>query len=546
MHGRLTISGPFLSLVALITHGLGPWANPARGQQIEYELDYATYFGGAHGEEAREVVCTADGSVVIGGQTVSFDFPVTAGVVQETYAGEDPSCGHPGICGGDMFLVRLSGNARQTEAATFFGGSKQERNTYGLELDDEGNVVFCTGTRSLDLPTTPGAYQTAYGGGTADMMVAKVSADLTQLLWCTYVGASGEDWVRGGLALDIDDNVYLFGRTDSAGFPAPPGSLQLPGAGADAVIVKLTSDASTLEFAARIGGTQDETIMGGRIGDDGRIHFADHTWSADLPTTPEAPQGAFGGGAVDVHWGVINAAGSQLLRLTYLGGGGDEFAEHRILLRPDGSTILTGFTSSADFPTTPGAAQPNMLGSSDGFITRLSPDGTQWNFSTFLGGTGEGEFYLMPTSDAQGNLYFVGATGSADFPVTQGALQSTYAGGSSDGVLAVLSGDGTELLYATFVGGSGEDLVRGLTFGPDGEVLLVGKTNSPDFPVTFDAEHPILAGDFDAFIVRLENVPNPVPTVSDWGVIVMALLILVAGTLVLRHCQSSPKRRPPA
>ena len=534
MHGRATISTACLLQLVLTLHGVGPWIDLAHGQQIEYQLDYATYFGGSHAEEGREVVCTNDGSIVFGGQTYSSDFPVTPGVVQETYAGEDPACGHPGICGGDMFLVRLSGDARQTEAATFFGGSKQERNTYGLELDGQGQVVFCTGTRSLDLPTTPGAYQTAYGGGTADMMAAKVSADLTQLLWCTYVGAGGEDWVRGGLALDAEDSMYLFGRTDSADFPTPPGSLQMPGAGSDAVIVKLTADASTLEFAARIGGTQDETIMGGRVGDDGRIHFAGHTWSTDLPTTPGAPQGAFGGGAADLHWGVINADGSQLLRLTYLGGSGDEFAEHRLLFRPDGSTVLTGFTSSADFPTTPGAAQPDMLGNSDGFISCLSPDGTQWYFSTFLGGTGEGEFYLMPTSDAQGNLYFVGATGSPDFPVTQGALQSTYAGGSSDGVLAVLSSDGGQLRYATFLGGSGEDLIRGLTFGPEGEVILVGKTNSPDFPVTIDAEQPALAGDFDAFIVRLTNAADSVPTVSGWGVVVMTLLILVAGTLVLR------------
>ena len=157
----------------------------------------------------------------------------------------------------------------------------------------------------------------------------------------------------------------------------------------------------------------------------------------------------------------------------------------------------------------------------------------QLDYATYFGGS-HGEEAREVVCTADGSIVFGGQTHSSDFPVTPGALQSIYAGGPSDGVLAVLSGDGSELLYATFLGGSGEDLIRGLTFGPDGGVILVGKTDSPDFPVTFDVEQPALAGDFDAFIVRLTNTAGPVPTVSGWGVIVMTLLILVIGTLILR------------
>ena len=100
----------------------------------------------------------------------------------------------------------------------------------------------------------------------------------------------------------------------------------------------------------------------------------------------------------------------------------------------------------------------------------------------------------------------VGSSGSRDFPVTTGALQKTFAGGKTDGVLAVVSADGSRLVYATYLGGSGNELIRGLALGPEGEVYLVGRTDSPDFPVTAGAAQAKAGGKVDAFLVEL--LPN--------------------------------------
>ena len=86
-------------------------------------------------------------------------------------------------------------------------------------------------------------------------------------------------------------------------------------------------------------------------------------------------------------------------------------------------------------------------------------------------------------------------------------MQNVYGGGKQahegDGVLAVISPDGSRLVYATFLGGSDDDLIRGIAPGPSGEVYLVGSTSSRDFPVTPNAVRAELGGSGDAFIVKL-------------------------------------------
>jgi hypothetical protein len=110
----------------------------------------------------------------------------------------------------------------------------------------------------------------------------------------------------------------------------------------------------------------------------------------------------------------------------------------------------------------------------------------------------------MPTVGPDGNIALVGQTTSKDFPVTPDALQKTYAGGGSDAVLAVISADGSKLVYATYIGGKGDDLIRGLAVTPAGEIYLAGNTNSDDLPfISRDAAQPKRKGGHDGFIIKL-------------------------------------------
>ena len=488
-----------LSLLAFAI--AGSLAAQDRSAGLRFRIGYATYLGGSQYDDVREVIPLADGSLLLGGQTVSPDFPVTEGAVQPKYGGEPAGVGHPGVYGGDCFLAQLNADGRKIQAATYFGGSKQERDVYGMALDSKGNVVITTTTRSPDLPTTEGAFQRNYGGGEADVVVAKLSPDLKKLLWCTYLGGSDVETPRGGLAVDDDDNIYVVGPTNSPNFPTTRGVVgPKPMGNHDAFIVKLKGDGSRLIWSRRLGGSGPDGIMGVRVDRKGNVYVGGHTESDDLPVTPGAPQ-VKRGGKSDCFLAALSPDATRLLYMTYLGGKENEFAEHRMALLADGSVLLTGVTGSSDFPTTPGAFQRELQGPTAGFVAKLSGDGTKLAFSTLLGGSG-GDFFLMPTTDAAGNIYVVGQTASPDFPVTPGALQRTY-GGERDGVFAVFSPDGAKLLYATYLGGKGGELVRSLALGPSGEVYLVGKTASDDFPITPGAAQTKRRGDLDAFIVKL-------------------------------------------
>jgi len=467
-------------------------------------IAYSTYLGGAEWDQAREVIVEPDGALLIGAQTNSETMPVTPGVLQSKYAGDDPRLGHGGVYGGDCYLARISPDGSRILTATYFGGSKQERNVYGMARDRAGNVVITTATRSTDARTTSGCFQPRFGGGQSDMLVAKLTPDLKRLVWCTYVGGSREDSPRGGLAVDEQDCVYVVGTSNSPDYPTTAGAVQPALNGPrDSTIVKLRADGSGLVFGTFLGGRgEDDAIMGIRLDAAGNIHVAGHTKSTDFPVTPGAAQPRQGGES-DCYLAQLTPDAGRILSATYLGGRGNEFAEHRPWLTADGSLLLAGFCGSDDFPTTAGAFQDELRGPGDGFLVQLSSGGKRFAWATLLGGSG-GENLLMPTVDAQGRIWVVGSTSSSDFPVTPTALQKTYGGGKEDGVVAVFSPDGGRLLYATFLGGSGEEMVRSLTFGPAGAIYLVGNTNSPDFPVTPTAIQPQFGGGpADALVVKL-------------------------------------------
>ena len=489
---KLAIHRPRRLTIVLLVMGLAgfvvaPGRSSAQDRinaRSRYQIVYATYLGGSAWDQGREVLVYPDGSALVGAQCCSSEMTTTRGAVQPRYAGDDPALGHGGVYGGDCYLARLGADGRQVIAATYFGGSQQERNVYGLALDRQGNIVIASATRSHDVPTTAGCFQARFGGGPSDMMVAKLSPDLQRLIWCTYVGGSGDDFPRGGLLVDETDAVIVVGTSTSQDFPTTQGVVQEKLRGPrDSAIVKLKADGSGLVFGTLLGGTgEDDAIMGVRQDAAGNLYVAGHTKSGDFPVTDGAPQAKAGGGS-DCYLARLSPDASRVIHATYLGGSGEEFAEHRPWLEPDGTLLVAGFCGSQDFPTTEQAFQRRLSGKGDGFLTALSPDGKHWAFSTLLGGS-QGENWLMPIVDDQGRIFIVGNTSLRDFPVTRDALQSQYAGGADDAALAVFNSDASQLLFATYLGGSGDEMIRSIALGTSGEVYLVGSTSSADFPVT--------------------------------------------------------------
>jgi Tol biopolymer transport system component len=166
-----------------------------------------------------------------------------------------------------------------------------------------------------------------------------------------------------------------------------------------------------------------------------------------------------------------------------------------------GSAYITGFTSSASFPTTAGAFQTALNGSSDAFITKLNPAGDALVYSTYLGGS-SGDSGSAIAADSEGSAYVGGSTSSANFPVTPGAFQTTPAV-LGDAFVTKLDPSGNGLAYSTYLGGNSADGVRGIAIDPAGNAYLTGFTNSADFPTTPGAFRTSYSGSNDAFAAKL-------------------------------------------
>ena len=320
------------------------------------------------------------------------------------------------------------------------------------------------------------------------------------LAYSTYLGGSGTD--EGfGVAVDAAGSAYVTGFTDSTDFPTTPGAFDStgPGGETDAFVTKLSPTGSSLLYSTYLGGGDEEEARGVGVDAAGSAYVTGTTDSADFPTTPGAFDTTFNGGDIDAFVTKLSATGSSLLYSTYLGGGSGEQGRG-VAVDAAGSAYVTGFTSSANFPTA-AAFDTALGGTDDAFVTKLSPTGSSLVYSTYLGG-GSFDSGSAAAVDASGSAYVSGHTNSTDFP-TAGAFDSSL-GGTQDAFATKLSPTGSSLLYSTYLGGSGGENGNGVAVDAAGSAYATGFTSSADFPTAgaFDAT---LGGGGDAFATKLSS-----------------------------------------
>jgi hypothetical protein len=190
---------------------------------------------------------------------------------------------------------------------------------------------------------------------------------------------------------------------------------------------------------------------------------------------------------------------------TYLGGTSGD-SPNAVFVDAAGNAYITGATSSYNFPVTAGSLQTSFPSTTEtvAFVAKLNPTGTGLVYTTFLGGSGVngGDSANAIAVDASGNAYVAGTTGSANFPVTQGALSTTL-NGPTDAFVAKINPAGTALIYGTYLGGSGNEIAAGLAIDSAGDAYVTGSTGSTNFPVSTGAPQTVLKSANDAFITKL-------------------------------------------
>ena len=148
-------------------------------------------------------------------------------------------------------------------------------------------------------------------------------------------------------------------------------------------------------------------------------------------------------------------------------------------------------------------------------MTKLNPDGSEFVYSTYLGGAGSDQGAAVAV-DSAGNAYVVGTTDSTDFPTTENAFQWTF-GGGSDAFVIKLNDLGNALVYSSYLGGSDGDSGEGIAVDADGNAYVVGYSYSSDFPTTGDSYQQFLGGGVDAFVVKVPDAAPEEPEGSGGG-----------------------------
>lgn len=367
------------------------------------------------------------------------------------------------------------------QASTFLGGDGLDVG-YDIAVDSQRNVYVTGEVRS---PNFPLKNQVAGPGGDSDVFVAKLDPTLSALIYSTYLGGQGAD--RGNsIAVDAQGNAYVTGSTRSSNFPVTSGVIDTtcgtdgacnprgePPIHAIGCLHRQAHFGGQLAYSTYVGDSESDFGTGIAVDALGSAYVTGSTTSRNFPTTPGVfqPQCEGGGSCIqDAFVLRINGTASELIYSTFLGGTNVDSA-HSIAIDVNSglasAAYITGITQSADFPTTPGAFQPQWTGGgvvgSDAFVTKLDAQGRTLLYSSFLGGSNYDNASDIAV-DADGAAYVIGTTTSADFPTTAGALDTTC---GSDGAcnstgtqryadvfVSKFNAQGSGLVYSTFLGGS--------------------------------------------------------------------------------------------
>jgi gliding motility-associated-like protein len=424
---------------------------------IDPVLVGATY-SGAVGSSIYGHCATYDdgGNIYSGGQAFGPGLPTSLGAFQAVFGGG---------FGTDIAVNKFSPDATQQIFATYIGGGGDEKPHSMIVTSGQELTVFGSST-DVGYPTSTNAYSPAFGGGSSDIVVTRLTADATGIVGSTYIGGSDNDGrqnltinygdtYRGEVMLDNAGNTFVTSSTQSADFPVSAGAFQGTLAGLqDGVVFGLSPDCSSLVWSTYLGGSENDNALGMRFDDNGDAIVVGATVSTDFPNNGSGWQNSFQGGQSDGYIVTIGNNGSSLLSSTYFGTSGRD-AVNFIDLDGNGDIYIFGQsdgTIAIDPPSTYGQATGNI------FVAKFEPTLSNTLITTKLGPPGGFGFSLAPVAflvDVCDQIYISGYNPDSSWPTTPDALYSN--GGGSSFYLAVYDVDMAGLLFGTFYGGSHVD-----------------------------------------------------------------------------------------
>lgn len=318
------------------------------------------------------------------------------------------------------------------------------------------------------------------------------------LAYADYVGGTGVlDEHASDVTVDTAGNAYLTGVTNSVDFPGADPARTHYTAHADAFVTKI-DPAGTLAYTTYLGSDSRDEGTGIALDTAGNVFVTGETWANTEFATAGAAQPLNGGQGVaaslihDAFVTKLDPSATKVVWSTFIGGAGDDRGND-VAVDAVGNAYVAGTTDSRHFPvvnapqTLPGGPEDLATFSKfdDGFVTKVSADGSRFLYSTYIGGSGDDRGRGIAL-DAGGSAYVAGATASADFPRSS-PLQSARRG-ASDAFVAKLPPEGGRLIYSTYLGGSGADGAYAVAVDRAQRAWVAGETRSWDFPIRHAAQ----------------------------------------------------------
>lgn len=297
------------------------------------EVAYITKLGGSKWDAVQGITTDALGNVYVVGTTYSANFPVDSNGFQSNFGGKS-----------DAFVAKINLKGKVIWS-TFLGGNKDEDGR-DIALDKDGNIYIIGRTKSKNFPVSVNALQSKWNGG-IDAFITKLNPN-GKVLTSTYLGGSGDD-----IGFSIKHNskqLYIAGTTNSVDFPVKNAIQSQNKGGNDVFLTQLDATASAIHFSTYIGGTSMDQLYNVDLDASGNVFIMGVTNSINYPTTSNALQSNFKGDR-DIFISNINIKKKQFIYSTYIGGSKVDNPRN-LVVDNNGNAIIVGYTASADFPNT--------------------------------------------------------------------------------------------------------------------------------------------------------------------------------------------------
>lgn len=419
-------------------------------------LIFSTYLGGSGSEVPNSLIVNDNNELYVLGTTGSANFPTTVGCYDNsfnlginytlTYVIDYPN-------GSDIVLCKFSANGTQLLGSTFMGGSGNDglntiaalKKNYAddvrgeIMVDENSNVYVVSSTSSTNFPVTANSIQTTHGGSIQDGCVFKMNHNLTNLIWSTYLGGSGNDACYS-IQLDIDDNVYVAGGTTSTDFSTTPNVIQPTFGGVvDGFITLINQNGNSILASTYYGSSVYDQIYLTKTNRKNYVYVIGQTMAPGMTFIQNATWNKPGGGQFlskftpnlqTVIWSTAfgsssNTAGTPDISPTAL------LVDlcNNIYISGWGSPTLNGFGGTSGMPITTDAYQATT-DNNDYYFLVITDDASALVYGSYFGGGISREHVDGGTSrfDKKGRIYqavCAGCGSNDDFPITLGAWSPT-------------------------------------------------------------------------------------------------------------------------